>query len=138
MVSAIRDLPIPGSPEISTTQPSPRFACSHRRRSRSTSSSRPTSGVVGVRSASKRLSTALGRSAPYARTAPFDALELVGSEVLKLEQITEQLSRALGDDDRVRLGDPLQARREVGCLADDRLLLSRTRPDQSRLRPRAQ
>ena len=40
-----RDLPMPGSPEISTTRPSPLFACCQRRRSSSTSSSRPTSGV---------------------------------------------------------------------------------------------
>jgi len=55
-VWAMRDLPIPGSPEISTTQPSPRFACLHRRMSRSISSSRPTSGVLVARNASNRLS----------------------------------------------------------------------------------
>jgi hypothetical protein len=42
----MRDLPMPGSPEIKTTCPSPPLACSHRRRSRSISSSRPTSGVM--------------------------------------------------------------------------------------------
>ena len=41
-----RDLPIPGSPEISTTRPSPLFACSQRRRSNSISSSRPTRAVT--------------------------------------------------------------------------------------------
>jgi integrase len=49
------------SPEISTTEPSLRFACSQRCRSRSISSSRPIKGVVAVRSASNRLSTSLAR-----------------------------------------------------------------------------
>ena len=57
-------------------------------------------------------------------------LRSFGSEVLQLEQIAEKLSRALGDDDRVRLGDPLQARREVRRLADDAALLRLTRSDQ--------
>ena len=51
-------------------------------------------------------------------------------EVLKLEEIAEELSRALGDDDRVRLGNALQARREVRRLADDAALLRLTRSDQ--------
>ena len=54
-----RDLPMPGSPEISTTRPSPLFACSQRRSSSSISSSRPTSGVAPERNASKRLSIPL-------------------------------------------------------------------------------
>ena len=66
MVSAIRDLPMPGSPEISTTEPSPPFARSQRRSSRSISSTRLTSGVVLARSASNRLSAALAPSACHA------------------------------------------------------------------------
>src|SRR6516162_6646586 len=54
-----RDLPMPGSPETSTTRPSPDFACCQRRVRRSSSSSRPTSGVVPERNASKRLTTPL-------------------------------------------------------------------------------
>jgi len=54
-----RDLPIPGSPETSTTRPSPDFACCQRRNNRSSSSSRPTSGVAPERNASKRLTTPL-------------------------------------------------------------------------------
>ena len=42
---------------------------------------------------------------------PCDALEVLGAEVVKLEQIAEEPARALGDDDHVRFGDPLQARR---------------------------
>ncbi len=54
-----RDLPIPGSPLISTTLPLPALACSQRRSNRSSSSSRPTSGdSAAPRSASNRLSAA--------------------------------------------------------------------------------
>jgi hypothetical protein len=63
MVRARRDLPMPGSPEMSTVWPSRACAGSQRRMSSAISSSRPTSGVVAVPSASNRLSTALGRSA---------------------------------------------------------------------------
>src|SRR6516162_5493501 len=57
-----RDLPMPGSPEISTTRPSPPFTCCQRRTSSSTSSSRPTSGVSAERKASKRLNIPLSAS----------------------------------------------------------------------------
>jgi hypothetical protein len=49
---------------------------------------------------------------------------------LQLEKVAKEFSRVLGDHDRVRLGNPLQTRRKVWGLADYRLLLSRTRPDQ--------
>jgi hypothetical protein len=42
----------------------------------------------------------------------------------KLEEIAEKLSRAPGD------GDPFEPCRNVRRLSDDRLLLSRARPDQ--------
>ena len=61
---------------------------------------------------------------------PGDALEVFWSEVLKLEQIAEKLSRAFCDDDHVRLGNALQARGEVRRLADDAALLRLTRSDQ--------
>jgi hypothetical protein len=77
--------------------------------------------------ASKRLPTGLARSAAQARAG--DALEVRGPEVLQLEEIAEQPSRAVGDDDGTRLGQSLQARREVWRLADDRLLLCSTRAD---------
>ena len=62
-----RDLPMPGSPEISTTRPSPLFACSQRRRSNSISSSRPTSGVSPERKASNRLTSPLSPNTRQAR-----------------------------------------------------------------------
>ena len=46
-------------------------------------------------------------------------LRSCAAEVLQIEEIAEELSRALSDDDRVRLGDPLQTRREVRRLADN-------------------
>ncbi len=76
----MRDLPIPGSPEISTTWPSRALARAQRRSSRSISSSRPTSRVkADPRKASNRLATTLGRSTchtgtgaamPFTSTAP--------------------------------------------------------------------
>jgi hypothetical protein len=66
-----RDLPIPGSPDSSTTCPSLVFALDQRRSRISSSSSRPTSSVNPLACrASKRLSTPLGRSAVQARTGP--------------------------------------------------------------------
>ena len=66
-----RDLPIPASPESNTTWPSPVFALDQRRKSNSSSSSRPTRAVRPVAcSASKRLSIELDRSATQARSGP--------------------------------------------------------------------
>ena len=61
---------------------------------------------------------------------PCDALEVLCSKVLKLEQIAHELSRAFGNHDAVRLRNALQARRKVRRLAYDGLLLRSARPDQ--------
>ena len=61
---------------------------------------------------------------------PRDALEVLGPKVLQLEDIAEKPSRAVGNDDHIRLGDPLQARRKVRRLTDDAALLRLARPDQ--------
>ena len=50
---------MPGSPEMSTTRPSPDFACFQRRIRSSTSSSRPTSGDLPDRRAAKRPTSGL-------------------------------------------------------------------------------
>ena len=127
----MRDLPMPGSPEISTTWPSPALARAQRRNSRSISSSRPTSGVsADPRNASNRLSTTLGRSTCQAGTGCGDALHLDGAEIAVLEEIADQPTRACGDDDRVRLGQGLQPGGEVRRFADDRLLLRRAFADE--------
>ncbi|MGB9399202.1 MAG: hypothetical protein WCB69_08430, partial [Pseudolabrys sp.] len=49
---------------------------------------------------------------------PGDALDVPGPEVLKFKEIAEKAARAVADDNHVRLGDRLQARREVRCLAN--------------------
>ena len=80
---------------------------------------RPTNGVTPERSASKRLS----QRRPGPRRSG-DAFEVLGSEVVKLEEIAKESSRAVGDDDRIRRGDTLQARRQIGRLAHDPTFLS--------------
>src|SRR4029077_13535661 len=99
----MRDLPIPGSPEISTTEPSPDFACVQRRIRSSISSSRPTNGVVAVRSASKRLSTELARKGHPSAHRPVNTFEFLCAEVSQLEEIPEKFSRCLADDHHSRL-----------------------------------
>ena len=79
-----RDLPMPASPERSTTWPSPVFAFDQRRSSSSSSSSRPTSSVRSARV--QRLEAALNRSRPQRRPGSHrrcDALEVLGPEVLQ-------------------------------------------------------
>ncbi len=74
-----------------------------------------------------RLEAALYRTLPQRRPGPRradDALEVLRAEVLELEKIAEKPSRAVCDDDHIRRCDPLQARREVRCLADNTALLS--------------
>ena len=125
------DLPIPASPESSTTWPSPVLALAQRRNSSSSSSSRPTSAVRPPACiASKRLSTELARSTANALHRPGNPLELPWPEVPQLEEIAEQPARGLGNDDRVRLGDALQAGREVRRLADNTALLRFAGPDK--------
>src|SRR5947209_8144320 len=51
------------------------------------------------------------------------ALQVLRTEIAQLEQAAEQPARAVGDDDHAGLGDPLQPRRKVRRLADDRALL---------------
>src|SRR6516164_1754980 len=70
---------------------------------------------------------------PQRRPGPYwpgDALEITGPEVLKLEQIAKKPPRALGDDDHVWLGKPLQARREVRRFTNDAALLRVPRSNQ--------
>ena len=81
-------------------------------------------------SASKRPSAELARSAAQARTGPAIPLRSFGPEVLELKQIAKKSPGSLGDDDHVRLGDALQACREVRRLADDAVLLRLAGPDQ--------
>ena len=92
---------------------------------------RPTRAVRPLAcSASKRPSAELARSAAQARTGPAMPLRSLGPRSSKLEEIAEEFSCALGDNDRVWLGNALEPRREVRRLADDAALLGFTRADQ--------
>src|SRR5712671_6220912 len=125
------DLPIPASPDSSTTWPSPVLALAQRRKSSSSSSSRPTSAVMPPACiASKRLSTELARSTAKAFTGPVIPLELLWPEVPQLEEIAEQVAGGLSNDDRVRLGDGLKACREVRRLANNIARLPFAGPDK--------
>src|SRR6202008_1614891 len=57
-------------------------------------------------------------------------LQLFWPEVPQLEKIAEEPARGLSNDDRVRVGDGLKARRQVWRFANDCLLLRSTRSDQ--------
>ena len=79
------------------------------------------------------LEAAFRRTSPQRRPGshrPGDTLEVLRPEVLKLEQIAKELPRSFSDDHHVRLGNPLQTRREVRRLADDAALLRLSRSDQ--------
>ena len=52
-----------------------------------------------------------------------DTLEVPHPEVIELEEPAKKLSRAFGDDNHVRFGDALQARRKVRRLANYAALL---------------
>jgi hypothetical protein len=75
------------------------------------------------------LGLALGDHPPGLRRRG-DALEVVGAHVLEVEQITEQLPRALRDGHRTGPSQSLETGREIGRLADHDLFLSRTLADQ--------
>ena len=81
----------------------------------------------------QRFEAALHGTRPQRRPGPRrsgDALEVPGSEILEFEEIAEQPSRAVGDHDHVRLGQRLQARRQVRRVADDATFLRLSRSDQ--------
>ena len=82
--SVSRELPRPASAETSTIRSRRSLAWDHRRSSRSSSSSRPTSGVSAVRKAANRLSTPLADDAPGSWVAG-KALQHLRSEILHLE-----------------------------------------------------
>ena len=74
----------------------------------------------------QRLEAAFHRARPQGCERPYrpgDALEVLWAEVVQLEQIAEKSPGAFGDDDHVRLGDPLQPCRKVRRLANDAALL---------------
>src|ERR1700730_7019566 len=80
-----------------------------------------------------RLEAAFRGTRPQCRPSPRwvgDALEVRGPEALQLEEIAEKSARAVANDNHVRLGDALQARRKVRRLANDGSLLRIPRADE--------
>ena len=127
-----RDLPMPGSPESSTTRPSPPLARCQRRSSSSISSlaadeRRQRLARAAPRSGFRRRSR---RSTRQAGTGSANPFSFDRAEVAQLEQPADQPLRARRDHDRVRLRHRLQAGREVRGFADDRRAPALARADQ--------
>src|SRR5262245_51890272 len=59
-----------------------------------------------------------------------EAFKVSGAKVLSLEEIAEKAPRSFGNDHCVRLGNLLQTRRKIWCLADDAAFLSIARFNQ--------
>ena len=124
-------MPMPASPESSTTWPSPVFALDQRRSSSSNSSSRPTRAVRPVVcSASKRLSTELARSAAQARAGPAMPLRSLAPRSLSSNRLPSSLRVPSAMTTMFGSAIALQARREVRRLADDAALLRLSRSDE--------
>src|SRR6516165_2112520 len=101
---------------MSTIWPLPTLARVQRRKSKSISSSRPTSEVnAAPRNASNRLATALDRSTCQAGTGAATPLNLDGSEIAVLEEVAGQPLGARGDDDSVRLGSACRRAARFGA-----------------------
>jgi hypothetical protein len=126
----MRDLPMPGSPEIRTTCPSLVFARSQRRRSNS----------IFLAAANQRCSGTAQGFEPALASADLqdlprrhilaEALERDGAEVAVLEQAASQLAGARRNHHGAGLGQRLEPSGKVRRFADDRLLLGRTRADE--------
>ena len=130
-----RDLPMPASPDSNTTWPSPVFALDHRRSSKSSSSSRPTRSVSPVACiASKRPSADARPQCCPGSHRPGNALEVLCPEVLKLEQIAQELSRTFGNHDRCLVQQCLATELQ-GSASRQRLPALEKRPSRSGRRP---
>ena len=79
-----------------------------------------------------RVESAFRGTRPQSRPGPGwlgDPLEVSEPETLQLEEIAEKSARAVANDNHVRLGDTLQARSAIWCLANHGLLLGDTFTD---------
>jgi hypothetical protein len=85
--------------------------------------------ATGVESIEAAFNRSLSQCRPGSRR-PRNALEVLCSEVLKLEQITKELSRIFGNDHAVGLCNSLQARRKVRRLTNNASLLRLSGADQ--------
>ena len=119
-----RDLPMPASPESSTTWPSPAFALAQRRSRSSLSSSRPTSAVSPPAcSASNRLSCELALSAAKARVGPATPLRSCGPRSSSSNRLPSSLRVPSAMTTLSGSAIALQPRGEVRRVADDAALL---------------
>ena len=120
---------MPASPESKTIWPAPPQAL--RRRSRNRTLRRPPHEVCEP--AARRLKAAL-RCGDALDREGFDwlgeALDRSPAEVAQPEQVADEAAGGAGENDLSGFGESLQARREIGGLADDRLLLRRALADQ--------
>ncbi len=120
MTRASRDLPMPASPPMPTTWPCPETTFCQRSRSNLHSASRPTRGVSGAtRAAWNRLSTCRSPMTRHARTGwamPFSAYSPRSS---KSNWPLAKRCVARRDDHRIGCCEALQARGEIGRVADD-------------------
>src|SRR5262249_11124240 len=85
------------------------------------------------RGRAQRLEPAFNRACPQRGPGMYrlrNTLNFLAPNVPELEQIAEKFSRALRDDYRVRLGNRLEARREIRRLADNTAFLRLPRSDQ--------
>ena len=82
------------------------------------------------RAASKRLSAAATPSDYEGFDRLGEALDRLPAEVAQPEQVADEAAGGAGEDDLPGFRKSLQARREVGGLAGDRLLLRRALADQ--------
>ena len=132
----MRDLPIPGSPDSSSTCPSPSRVCRQRSSRSATSCSRPTSGVRPVHAAPRTGCRPRARQAP-ATTAPASGKPLSARGPRSSSSNPAPISRRVdaGDYDRAGLGEGLQAGGQVRRLARD-LVLPGWRPRRRGRRPR--
>jgi hypothetical protein len=61
---------------------------------------------------------------------PGEALKVPGPDVLQFKEIADKSTRAVANDDNIRLGNPLQSRRKIRRLANDAALLRLARADE--------
>jgi hypothetical protein len=110
------------------TRPSPALAWVQRRSSRSSSSSRPSSGATPCSwRASKRLAARARAEHPPHVDRPAKALEGLGAEIAAVEQARNEAKGLRRNEDRVGFRERLQAGGEIGRLADRRLFLGSPR-----------
>ena len=118
----MRDLPIPGSPESSTTWPSPSLAQAQRSSRMPSSCSRPTSGVrCSPCSASKRPSARPSPSTRQAASGSAKPLSRCGPRSASSNRPPTRRRVAWLITTRARRGERLQPGRQIRRVADHRL-----------------